>query len=137
MDVRWDLCGRQGARDLATMRQVTDAYVLYMASVVSYFEHASSRLFSREISQVLLLHASALNADTLDQLIAMFQSRGYRFVTLAEALEDPAYRTPDDYVGSDGFSRLLHWAQAENMLMAPRPAEPAAIRNLYAQLVTK
>jgi peptidoglycan/xylan/chitin deacetylase (PgdA/CDA1 family) len=123
--------------DLATMKLVNDAYVPYMAKVLSYFEHASSRLFGREISQVLLLHASALNADSLDQLIAMLQSRGYGFVTLANALEDPAYRTPDHYLGSDGFSCLLHWAQAENMLMAPRPAEPAVIRKLYAQIATK
>jgi peptidoglycan/xylan/chitin deacetylase (PgdA/CDA1 family) len=127
----------KGRGDLATMKLVTDAYVPYMAKVLGYFEHASSRLFGREISQVLLLHASALNADSLDHLIAMLQSRGYGFVTLAEALEDPAYSTPDNYLGSDGFSCLLHWAQAENLLMAPRPAEPAVIRNLYAQLVAK
>lgn len=123
--------------DLGTMKLVTDAYVPYMARVLSYFEHASSRLFRREISQVLLLHANALNADTLDQLLAMLQSRGYSFVTLAEALDDPAYGTPDNYLGSDGFSCLLHWAQAENMLMAPRPPEPAVIRNLYTQIATK
>jgi peptidoglycan/xylan/chitin deacetylase (PgdA/CDA1 family) len=123
--------------DLATMKLVTDAYVPYMAKVLGYFEHASSRLFGHEISQVILLHASALNADSLDQLLAMLQSRGYGLVTLAEALQDPAYSTSDSYLGSDGFSCLLHWAQAENMLMAPRPAEPAAIRKLYAQLVTK
>lgn len=123
--------------DLATMKLVTDAYVPYMARVLSYFEHASSRLFRRQISQVLLLHANALNADTLDQLLAMLQSRGYRFVTLAEALQDPAYSTPDSYLGSDGFSCLLHWAQAENMVMAPRPAEPTVIRNLYAQIAVK
>jgi peptidoglycan/xylan/chitin deacetylase (PgdA/CDA1 family) len=124
-------------RDLATMKLVTDAYIPYMARVLGYFEHASSRLFGHEISQVILLHDNALNADSVDQLLAMLQSRGYRFVTLAEALEDPAYSTPDNYLGSDGFSCLLRWAQGEQMLMGPRPAEPAAIRNLYAQIATK
>lgn len=123
--------------DLATMKLVTDTYVPYMEKAVRYFEHASFRLFGHEIGQVLLVHASALNADTADQLIAMLQSRGYHFVTLAEALEDPAYATPDSYIGSDGFSCILHWAEGEKMLMAPRPAEPAAIRNLYAQIATK
>jgi len=123
--------------DVATMKLVTDAYVPYMEKVVGYFEHASTRLFGHEISQVILVHASALNADTADQLIGMLQSRSYRFVTLGEALQDPAYATPDGYVGSDGFSCLLHWAQTENMLMAPRPAEPAVIRNLYAQIAAK
>ena len=67
----------------------------------------------------------------------MLQSRGYRFVTLGEALEDPAYRTPDDYLGSEGFSCLLRWAEGEKMLMAPRPPEPATIRDLYAHIVAK
>ena len=66
-----------------------------------------------------------------------FATRAFELSQLAEALEDPAYRTPDDYLGSDGFSCLLHWAQAENMLMAPRPPEPPAIRKLYAQIVAK
>jgi peptidoglycan/xylan/chitin deacetylase (PgdA/CDA1 family) len=123
--------------DPATMKLVTDAYIPYMARVLGYFEHASSRLFGHEISQVLLLHDNALNADSLDQMLAMLQSRGYRFVSLADALEDPAYRTPDNYLGSDGFSCLLRWAQGEKMLMAPRPPEPAAIRNLYAQIAAK
>ncbi len=123
--------------DLATMKLVTDAYVPYMEKVVRYFEHASFRLFGHEISQVLLVHASALNADTADQLIAMLQSRGYRFVTLAEALQDPAYATPDTYLGSEGFSSILRWAEVKNMLMVPRPAEPAAIRTLYAQIAAK
>jgi len=127
----------KGSGDLDTIKLVTDAYVPYIAKVLGYFEHASSRLFGREISQVLLLHASALNAESLDQLVVMLQSRGYGFVTLAEALEDPAYRTPDDYLGSDGFSCLLHWAQAENIIMAPRPPEPAVIRKLYAQIIAK
>ncbi len=123
--------------DLATMKLVTDAYVPYMQRVVSYFERASSRLFGREISQVLLVHASALNADCLDQLIAMLESRGYQFVNLDEALKDPAFSTPDRYLGSDGFSCLLRWAQTENMLMKPRPPEPAVIRRLYAQIPVK
>ena len=67
----------------------------------------------------------------------MLQSRGYRFVTLAEALEDPAYDTPDNYLGSEGFSCLLRWAQGEKMLMLPRPAEPPVIRELYAQIAPK
>jgi peptidoglycan-N-acetylglucosamine deacetylase len=123
--------------DLATMKLVTDAYIPYMEKVVSYFERASSRLFGHEIDEVLLVHASALNADTADQLLAMLQSRGYQFVTLAEAVQDPAYATPDTYLGSEGFSSILRWAEGENMLMAPRPPEPAAIRNLYAQIAAK
>lgn len=80
------------------------------------------------------VHASALNADTGDQLFAMLQSRGYQFVTLTDALHDPAYATPDTYIGSEGFSSILRWAEGEKLLMAPRPPEPAVIRNLYEHI---
>jgi hypothetical protein len=56
---------------------------------------------------------------------------------LAEALQDPAYATPDTYLGSEGFSAILRWAEVKNMLMVPRPPEPAAIRTLYAQIAAK
>ena len=37
------------------------------------------------------------------------RARGYRFVTLEEALADPAYDTPDEYVGPTGISWLHRW----------------------------
>lgn len=36
--------------------------------------------------------------------------RGYRFVSLAEALADPAYEVPDRYEGPRGPSWLQRWA---------------------------
>jgi hypothetical protein len=36
-------------------------------------------------------------------------ARGYRFVTLDEALKGDAYRTPDGYVGRFGPSWLHRW----------------------------
>jgi hypothetical protein len=58
--------------------------------------------FSREIRQVLLTHVNRLNADKLPDLLAILRKRGYRFVTLEEALEDDAYHTPDTFVGRNG-----------------------------------
>jgi peptidoglycan/xylan/chitin deacetylase (PgdA/CDA1 family) len=123
--------------DSKTMELVAEAYVLYMRQVFNYFEAASSRLFGREINQILLLHANALNADYLGTLIEMLQSRGCKFVTLAEALQDPAYGSPDSYVGSGGYSSILRWAQTMGVSMAPRPAEPSFIRKLYAEKLTR
>ncbi len=117
--------------DLPTMKLVADAYIPYMEKVFEYFEKASVKLFGHETSQILLVHASALNADYLEPLITMLQSRGYAFVSLEEALRDPAYCSPDSYLGSDGFSWLLRWAQTKGVRMRPRPPEPGFIKKLY------
>jgi peptidoglycan/xylan/chitin deacetylase (PgdA/CDA1 family) len=81
----------------------------YMDTVFGYFEGVSRNLFGREIPQVLLLHDSELNAEELDALLTRIEQRGYRFVSLDEALADPAYRTPDLYVGPEGISWLNRW----------------------------
>jgi hypothetical protein len=59
-----------------------------------------SPVIGRQIRQVLLLHANTLNADRFDALAEALVRRGYRFVTLTHALEDPAYCLPDVFVGA-------------------------------------
>jgi hypothetical protein len=39
----------------------------------------------------------------------MLEQRGYRFVSLDEALADPAYATPDRFVGTAGISWIDRW----------------------------
>jgi len=98
-------------KDKALMKQIGDAYIPYMESKLDYWERQSMKLFGREMSQTLLIHANFINSDCLDDLIAMFKRRGYRFVTLDEALKDDAYRLPDTYVGPAGISWLHRWAR--------------------------
>lgn len=59
---------------------------------------------------MLLLHANALNADHFDGLASMMRRRGYRFVSLERALEDPAYGSEDRYAGKGGITWLHRWA---------------------------
>lgn len=105
---------RAGARDDHNEQQkIVSAYVDYMEAVVAYYEQQSMALLGREIRQTLLLHASALNAATFDRLAAMLHGRGYQFVTLDRALEDPAYKSRDEYYGPAGITWLHRWALTE------------------------
>src|SRR5205085_11641924 len=87
------------------------AYVDYMTEALTRSERQSNALFGREIPQILLLHANVLNADHFGEIARMLQARGYRFVPIERAMEDPAYRTPDRYYGPDGLSWLGRWAR--------------------------
>ena len=95
-------------RELAD--RIADAYVVYMDSVTGYYEAQSRALVGREIPQVMLLHANQLNAATTDRLVGALRERGYEFISLDEALEDPAYDLPDEYVGSGGITWIHRWA---------------------------
>ncbi len=59
----------------------------------------------------MLLHDSPLNAVAMTQVIALFQARGYRFVTLTEALRDPAYAIPETQVTAFGPMWGYRWAR--------------------------
>ena len=96
-----------------TLKRLRDDYITYMQAEVGYYEQRSQALLGREIPQVLLLHASELNADTCTTLLSVLRARGYRFVTLAEATNDPAYRRPDTYTGALGTSWIFRWAKTE------------------------
>ena len=111
--------------DTPAQRRIVDAYVAYMDAKFDYFERESRVLFSREIPQVLLIHANSLNADSFGELAAMMGRRGYAFVTLGEAIEDPAYRSPDTFTGAGGISWLHRWALTRGGKDLVVPGEPA------------
>ena len=111
---------------------IVSAYITYMEAVVSYYERQSVALLGREIRQTLLLHASALNAAAFDRLFAMLDRRGYRFVTLDRALEDPGYKQRDEYYGPAGITWLHRWALTEGKrgaFFAGEPPVPEWIEN--------
>jgi peptidoglycan/xylan/chitin deacetylase (PgdA/CDA1 family) len=96
-----------------TLQRLRDAYILYMKSELAFYERHSVALVGREIPQVILLHASEINADSCTDLLAAFRARGYRFVTLDEATSDPAYRLDDRYTGALGTSWIFRWARTQ------------------------
>jgi len=109
--------------DKKLLKQVGDAYVPYMEKKLEYWECQSVKLFGREMSQTLLIHANFINSDYFDDLARMFKRRGYKFVDLETALKDEAYRLPDKFVGGAGISWMHRWALdrgRENIL----PDEP-------------
>ncbi len=110
--------------DAASAARIADDYLRYMDEVFSFFEDVSRRVVGREIRQVLLLHANALNADRFGAVAEALTRRGYRFVSLAEALEDPAYRLPDEFVGAPGNSWFNHWEVTAGRKPVPTPGPP-------------
>ena len=107
----YDKTRDDGNRDL--MRRIGEAYVPYMEAKLAYWEKQSEKLFRRQMSQTLLIHANSINAEYFDDLAAMIKNRGYKFVTLEESLKDEAYKLPDNYVGPAGISWLHRWARDE------------------------
>ncbi len=118
--------------DMALMKKVGDAYVPYMEAKLEYWERQSMKLFGREISQTLLTHANFINADYMDDLAAMFKRRGYKIISLEQALKDRAYELPDTYVGPAGISWLHRWARerGKEFVIPGEPSVPEFVLKL-------
>lgn len=89
-----------GDVDLAT--RIRQAYVAQVDLGFAHAEQASIDVFGREIAQILLIHCNELNAVALGETIAKMRARGYRFITLDEAMADPAYARRDTFTGPGG-----------------------------------
>ncbi len=57
----------------------------------------------------------------------MLRKRGYRFITLDDALSDPAYGMTDTYTGEEGTGWLEHWAITRGRPPLGAPVFPPAI----------
>jgi peptidoglycan-N-acetylglucosamine deacetylase len=85
-------------------------YLSYSDSVFAYSEQLSKQTLGYEPKQILLLHGNQLEAEHIGELLDVMRKRGYRFISLEDALGDQAYSLPDTYVGEEGTSWLDHWA---------------------------
>jgi hypothetical protein len=68
-----------------------------------------------------MLHAHALNAHKIDELISMLKRRGYEFVTLDQALQDKAYGQTTTLTGPWGISWLERWAMERGHKLKREP----------------
>lgn len=126
----YDIAFDRGDKKL--MKKVGEAYVPYMEKKLEYWERQSQRTLGREMSQTLLIHANFINSDYFDDLAAMFRRRGYKFVTLEEALKDKAYSLPDNFTRRAGISWLHRWTldSGKEFVLSNEPMVPEFVLKL-------
>ncbi len=96
--------------DKMLIEQIGNDYINYTEKRLKFYEKEAFGLFGRDISQVLLLHASLLNSDYIDYLAVMFRKNNYTFVSIDKVLEDDAYKSEITIYGSWGISWIDSWA---------------------------
>ena len=124
----YDVAATSG--DAATMQRIGRDYLHYMEQSFVFSEHLARQVVGRDIRHVLLVHANAMNAEYLDDLIVKVRERGYDFISLPEALADDAYRRDDRYVGPKGWSWLLRWGVGQELDTSKAPQVPAYVMEL-------
>lgn len=102
-------------KDEALAKRLRDEYVAHTIAATEFAEKISPQVFGREIPQILLIHVNDITADCLDEMLKLFEVRGYKFVTLDAVMADPAYQTKDTYVSKWGPSWLFRWMKSKGM----------------------
>jgi peptidoglycan/xylan/chitin deacetylase (PgdA/CDA1 family) len=90
-------------------------YLAYTSVEIDYYAALNKQVFGYEPPQVMLLHDNQLNADVIEQVIALFAQKQYKFVSLDTAQSDRAYHTPDTYVSQYGPMWGYRWAKERSV----------------------
>jgi peptidoglycan/xylan/chitin deacetylase (PgdA/CDA1 family) len=78
---------------------VTELERMYLSAArenIAVSRDAAQKIFGGDIPYVLLMHVSAMSAHMMPQLLALFRSAGFRFVSLPRAEGGAAYRSYTD-----------------------------------------
>jgi peptidoglycan/xylan/chitin deacetylase (PgdA/CDA1 family) len=124
----YDIAAKRG--DAAAMQRIGRDYLDYMEQAFVFSELLAKQVVGRDIKHVLLVHANAMNAEYLDDLIVKVRKRGYKFISLPEVLADDVYRRDDPYVGPKGWSWLLRWGVDQELDTSTAPQVPAYVMEL-------
>jgi peptidoglycan/xylan/chitin deacetylase (PgdA/CDA1 family) len=115
--------------DSEMTKRVSEEYLKFAGLKFDASERAAAALFGRNVKHILLLHANELNADNFDALVKVMTDRGYRFITLEQALADPIYQAPNKYIATSDW--LSRWAYSKDKQL-DSPAPPEFIQKAYA-----
>jgi peptidoglycan/xylan/chitin deacetylase (PgdA/CDA1 family) len=109
--------------DTALQKKLVDSYLEHLTAVFDCYERLSKDLFAYEPKQILLMHANWIEADHIGEVFDLLRKRGYKFISLEEALGDGAYSSPDEYIG-DGTGWIDHWLITRGKPAFNEPAFP-------------
>jgi peptidoglycan/xylan/chitin deacetylase (PgdA/CDA1 family) len=102
-------------RDSAAAARAKADYIAYTGAEIDWYTALNRQVFGYDIPHIMLLHDNPLNAAAIEDVLALFEQRGYRFVTLAEAVKDPAYAVPETWMTKYGPMWGYRWAHEKNV----------------------
>lgn len=111
-------------------------YVTKTMEFFTYFEGLSEQVFNRPINQIYQSHDNILNTLYLPEILKQLKERGYTFISLHDALKDPAYLSTDYFFGKWGISWVYRWISDADQRMKLLRAEPdnMPVEKLYADI---
>lgn len=101
--------------DKASARKLREEYLAYTSTEIDYYAALNKQVLGYDPPEVMLLHDNRLNADTIGEVLRLFEEKGYRFVSLEAAQSDAAYHIPETYITKFGPMWGYRWARERNV----------------------
>jgi peptidoglycan/xylan/chitin deacetylase (PgdA/CDA1 family) len=92
--------------DTGKISQLRVEYIVHVLEELGRQEELALQIAGHPVAQIIQLRANRLNALCIDELLGEIKGRGYKFVTLDDALADPAYTITENYAGDRGVGYL-------------------------------
>ena len=109
--------------DDGSIKLLHDTYLSTAAKDIEVYRQLAQALYGHDVPYVLLMHAGAFDARMLPELLALFRSQGFRFVTLGDAMADPAYRV-DPKMPTPGGTTFNEMVAGQRNVSVPDIVEP-------------
>jgi peptidoglycan-N-acetylglucosamine deacetylase len=113
-----------GKHDEASIRKLHDSYLAVADQYYDVFRELSRKLYGRDVKYVLLMHVGAFDARMLPELLTRYRAKGVRFISLADAMSDPAYQDDPD-IGEPSGGTLLELMMQRKKLNFPANTKPS------------
>jgi peptidoglycan/xylan/chitin deacetylase (PgdA/CDA1 family) len=108
-------------------------YVSKTIEYVHFFDSLSQSIYGRNVNQIYLCHDNSINSKYLKEIIVALESEDYEFVSIKDAIIDPAYNQSIVYYKKWGISWFYRWMTDSNIRMKWMKMEPeiSDIETLY------
>ncbi len=104
--------------DDAAIQSLHDSYLSSADESIRVYRELARKLYGHDVPYILLMHVGAFDARLLPELLALFRSRGFSFVTLQAAMSDPSYSF-DPKVTEEGGTTFNEYVAAARTIEAP------------------
>jgi peptidoglycan-N-acetylglucosamine deacetylase len=109
--------------DDAAIQKLRDSYLATADQYLTLFRTLSNTLYGRDVRYILLLHVGAFDARMLPDLLALYRSKGFSFISLPEASQDTIYADDPD-IGVKGGGAIQELMMAKRKFKFPPNSKP-------------
>jgi peptidoglycan/xylan/chitin deacetylase (PgdA/CDA1 family) len=109
--------------DENSIQKLHDGYLAVADQYYGVFRELSKLVYGRDVKYVLLMHVGAFDARMLPELLKLYRAKGVQFISLQDAMSDPAYRDDPD-IGDPTGGAFLELMMQKKKVKFPENSKP-------------